>query len=276
MSRTRGPWRTRSATRWPARLNGAPSIQRVVKPSVRSSALKTSPTCRTPARFIVPLLMLTTRSSSASAASWSASTAAAIVDTSFESPGCPSTPAVAVIARQAIAMSFMAGSLSQLTTVVDARAPKQNTAAYLGTVPNRGARWGLSPVPMPELPDSALYLHALEVRVVGRPLEGVRLASPFLVRTVDPPLTSLHGAVVRRLRRIGKRIVFEFDGPRFLVLHLMIAGRLRWQAAGAALTGRMSLAAFDFSDGTLILTEAGSKKRASLHVVAGEQALDDH
>jgi formamidopyrimidine-DNA glycosylase len=93
---------------------------------------------------------------------------------------------------------------------------------------------------------------------------------------VDPPLTSLHGAVVRRLRRIGKRIVFEFDGPRFLVLHLMIAGRLRWQAAGAALTGRMSLAAFDFSDGTLILTEAGSKKRASLHVVAGEQALDDH
>jgi len=129
---------------------------------------------------------------------------------------------------------------------------------------------------MPELPDIALYLHALEARVVGRPLERVRLASPFLVRTVDPPLTSLHGAVVRRLRRIGKRIVFEFYGPRFLVLHLMIAGRLRWKAAGAALTGRMSLAAFDFSDGTLILTEAGSKKRASLHVVAGEQALDDH
>jgi formamidopyrimidine-DNA glycosylase len=129
---------------------------------------------------------------------------------------------------------------------------------------------------MPELPDIALYLHALEARVVGRPLERVRLASPFLVRTVDPPLTSLHGEVVRRLRRIGKRIVFEFDGPRFLVLHLMIAGRLRWKAAGAALTGRMSLAAFDFPDGTLILTEAGSKKRASLHVVAGEQALDDH
>jgi formamidopyrimidine-DNA glycosylase len=129
---------------------------------------------------------------------------------------------------------------------------------------------------MPELPDIALYLHALESRVVGRPLERVRLASPFLVRTVDPPLTSLHGEVVRRLRRIGKRIVFEFDGPRFLVLHLMIAGRLRWKSAGAALTGRMSLAAFDFPDGTLILTEAGSKKRASLHVVAGEQALDDH
>jgi formamidopyrimidine-DNA glycosylase len=129
---------------------------------------------------------------------------------------------------------------------------------------------------MPELPDIALYLHALQARVVGRPLERVRLASPFLVRTVDPPLTSLHGAVVRRLRRIGKRIVFEFDGPRFLVLHLMIAGRLRWKAAGAALTGRMSLAAFDFSDGTLVLTEAGSKKRASLHLVAGEQALDDH
>ncbi len=129
---------------------------------------------------------------------------------------------------------------------------------------------------MPELPDIALYLHALEPRVVGRPLERVRLASPFLVRTVDPPLTSLHGEVVRRLRRIGKRIVFEFDGPRFLVLHLMIAGRLRWKAAGAALTGRMSLAAFDFPDGTLILTEAGSKKRASLYVVAGEQALDEH
>ena len=131
-------------------------------------------------------------------------------------------------------------------------------------------------VPMPELPDIALYLHALEPRVVGRPLERVRLASPFLVRTVDPPVTSLHGEVVRRLRRIGKRIVFEFDGPRFLVLHLMIAGRLRWKPAGAALTGRMSLAAFDFPDGTLILTEAGSKKRASLHVVAGEQGLDDH
>jgi formamidopyrimidine-DNA glycosylase len=129
---------------------------------------------------------------------------------------------------------------------------------------------------MPELPDIALYLHALEPRVVGRPLERARLASPFLVRTVDPPLTSLHGEVVRRLRRIGKRIVFEFDGPRFLVLHLMIAGRLRWKAAGAALTGRMSLAAFDFPDGSLILTEAGSRKRASLHVVAGEQALDDH
>jgi formamidopyrimidine-DNA glycosylase len=129
---------------------------------------------------------------------------------------------------------------------------------------------------MPELPDIALYLHALEPRVVGRPPERVRLASPFLVRTVDPPLTSLHGEVVRRLRRIGKRIVFEFDGPRFLVLHLMIAGRLRWKAAGAALTGRMSLAAFDFPDGTVILTEAGSKKRASLHVVAGEEALDDH
>jgi formamidopyrimidine-DNA glycosylase len=129
---------------------------------------------------------------------------------------------------------------------------------------------------MPELPDITLYLHALEARVAGRPLERVRLASPFLVRTVDPPLTSLHGQVVRRLRRVGKRIVFEFDGPRFLVLHLMIAGRLRWQPAGAALTGRMSLAAFDFPDGTLVLTEAGSKKRASVHVIDGEQALADH
>jgi formamidopyrimidine-DNA glycosylase len=129
---------------------------------------------------------------------------------------------------------------------------------------------------MPELPDITLYLHALEARVAGRPLERVRLASPFLVRTVDPPLTSLHGQVVRRLRRVGKRIVFEFDGPRFLVLHLMIAGRLRWKPAGAALTGRISLAAFDFPDGTLVLTEAGSKKRASVHVIDGEQALADH
>jgi formamidopyrimidine-DNA glycosylase len=102
------------------------------------------------------------------------------------------------------------------------------------------------------------------------------MASPFLLRTVDPPLTSLHGSVIRRLRRLGKRIVFEFDDSRFLVLHLMIAGRLRWRPAGAALAGRASLAAFDFPQGTLMLTEAGSKKRASLHVIAGEQALADH
>jgi len=129
---------------------------------------------------------------------------------------------------------------------------------------------------MPELPDIALYLHALEARVVGRPLERVRLASPFLVRTVDPPLTSLHGAVVRRLRRIGKRIVFEFDGPRFLVLHLMIAGRLRWKAAGAAVPGRVGLLALDFAHGTLLLTEAGSTRRAALHLVQGREALAGH
>jgi formamidopyrimidine-DNA glycosylase len=129
---------------------------------------------------------------------------------------------------------------------------------------------------VPELPDIALYLHALETRVVGQRLDRVRMASPFLLRTVDPPLTSLHGSVIRRLRRLGKRIVFEFDGSRFLVLHLMIAGRLRWRPAGAALAGRASLAAFDFPQGTLMLTEAGSKKRASLHVIAGEQALADH
>ena len=129
---------------------------------------------------------------------------------------------------------------------------------------------------MPELPDIALYLHALGPRTVGQTLQRVRLASPFLVRTVDPPLTSLQGEVVRGLRRIGKRIVFEFDGQRFLVLHLMIAGRLRWKPAGATLSGRMSLAAFDFPGGTLLLTEAGSKKRASMHVVVGEAALSDH
>ena len=144
MSSTRGPLRTRSASRWPARLNGAPSIQRVVKPSVRSSALKTSPTCRTPARFIVPLLMLTTRSSSASAASWSASTAAAIVDTSFESPGCPGTRAVAVIARQAIAMSFMGRRYTG-----DSPQPEPFLGTVPGDCPQPGpscGHWGLSPI----------------------------------------------------------------------------------------------------------------------------------
>jgi formamidopyrimidine-DNA glycosylase len=126
---------------------------------------------------------------------------------------------------------------------------------------------------MPELPDIAAYLCALEPRVVGQPLVQVRLASAFLLRTVEPPLKSVEGHVVRELRRVGKRIAFGFDNGNWLVLHLMIAGRLHWRAAGAKLAGRNALAAFDFPNGSLVLTEAGSKRRASLHVLADEAGL---
>jgi len=126
---------------------------------------------------------------------------------------------------------------------------------------------------MPELPDIAAYLSALEPRVVGQPLEQVRLASAFLLRTAVPPIASVEGHVVRELRRIGKRIAFGFDNGEWMVLHLMIAGRLHWRAAGAKLAGRNSLAAFDFAGGSLVLTEAGSKRRASLHVFADEAGL---
>jgi formamidopyrimidine-DNA glycosylase len=126
---------------------------------------------------------------------------------------------------------------------------------------------------VPELPDIAAYISALEPRVVGQPLEHIRLASAFLLRTVQPPITSVEGCIVRELRRIGKRIVFGFDDNLWLALHLMIAGRLHWKAAGAKLAGRNNLAAFDFPDGSLVLTEAGSKRRASLHVLAGEEVL---
>ncbi|HEY1655277.1 MAG TPA: DNA-formamidopyrimidine glycosylase family protein [Candidatus Tumulicola sp.] len=126
---------------------------------------------------------------------------------------------------------------------------------------------------MPELPDVTAYIGALESRIVGQPLERVRLANAFVLRTADPPLASLEGRVVRELRRIGKRIAIGLDGDLWMVIHLMIAGRLHWRAAGAKLGGRMALAAFDFPNGTLTLTEAGSKRRASLHVVAGEEAL---
>ena len=130
---------------------------------------------------------------------------------------------------------------------------------------------------MPELPDIAAYIHALEPRVVGQPLLGVRVASAFLLRTVEPPLASVEGRVVRELRRVGKRIAFGFGDSKsdgnWLVLHLMIAGRLHWRAPGAKLAGRNSLAAFDFPNGSLMLTEAGSKRRASLHMLAGEAAL---
>lgn len=129
---------------------------------------------------------------------------------------------------------------------------------------------------MPELPDIELYLHALTPRIVGKRLDKIRLASPFLVRSFDPPISAAEGRRVTDLRRIGKRIVFALDGDFFLILHLMIAGRLRWRDSGAKIPARRGLAAFDFVDGALLLTEAGSKRRASLHLARGEAALREH
>ncbi len=133
---------------------------------------------------------------------------------------------------------------------------------------------------MPELPDITMYLEGLEARVLGRTLERVRLGSPFLLRSVDPPLADVHGREVVALRRLGKRIAIglaERDGPRlWLVLHLMIAGRLRWRDPGVTIPRRLGLAAFDFAEGSLLLTEAGTKKRASLHVARGAEALARH
>jgi formamidopyrimidine-DNA glycosylase len=126
---------------------------------------------------------------------------------------------------------------------------------------------------MPELPDISAYISALQARIVGRTLERVRLGSVFLLRSVDPPLSAAEGKTVRELRRIGKRIAIGVDENIWLVLHLMIAGRLHWKHAGAKLAGRNALAAFDFPTGSLVLTEAGSKRRASLYVVRGEEAL---
>jgi formamidopyrimidine-DNA glycosylase len=126
---------------------------------------------------------------------------------------------------------------------------------------------------MPEFPDIEAYLSALRPRVIGQPLQRVRLAGVFLLRTVQPPISEMEGRVVRELRRIGKRIAFGVEGDLWLVLHLMIAGRLHWRPAGAKLAGRQNLAAFDFPNGSLVLTEAGTKRRASLHVVAGEDGL---
>jgi len=126
---------------------------------------------------------------------------------------------------------------------------------------------------MPELPDISAYITALERRIVGRPLQRIRLASAFLLRTVQPPLASAEGRVVRELRRIGKRIAIGLEGDLWLILHLMIAGRLHWRAPEAKLSGRQSLAAFDFPDGSLVLTEAGAKRRASLHLISGAENL---
>jgi formamidopyrimidine-DNA glycosylase len=125
---------------------------------------------------------------------------------------------------------------------------------------------------MPELPDIAAYISALEPRIISQPIKRVRLASAFLLRTVQPPVTNVEGRVVRELRRIGKRIAIGVDGDLWLVLHLMIAGRLHWRTPEAKLAGRQSLAAFDFPKGSLVLTEAGTSHRASLHVVAREEA----
>jgi formamidopyrimidine-DNA glycosylase len=129
---------------------------------------------------------------------------------------------------------------------------------------------------MPELPDIAAYISALEPRILGQPIEHARLASPFLLRTAQPPLTDVEGRIVRELRRIGKRIAIGVEGDLWLVLHLMIAGRLHWRPRGAKLAGRRSLAAFDFPNSSLVLTEAGTKHRASLYVVseAGLQSMD--
>jgi len=127
---------------------------------------------------------------------------------------------------------------------------------------------------MPELPDIVSYIEALEARIVGAPLERIRIASPFLLRTADPPVTEGVGRRVRAAKRIGKRIAIGLEDDLWLVLHLMIAGRLQWKPPSHAIAGKTNLAAFDFPDGTLVLTEAGSKHRASLHVVRGEAALD--
>jgi formamidopyrimidine-DNA glycosylase len=129
---------------------------------------------------------------------------------------------------------------------------------------------------MPELPDILLYLHALRPRVVGRQLQRVRLVSPFLLRSVDPPLAAVDGRTIVDLHRLGKRIVFETEGEFFLVFHLMIAGRFRWKAAGAPVPGRVGLLALDFESGTLVMTEAGTKRQASLYVVQGRDSLSRH
>ncbi len=126
---------------------------------------------------------------------------------------------------------------------------------------------------MPELPDVVVYLECLEQRIAGQVLEGVRLANPFLLRSVDPPIAAVAGKRVRELRRLGKRIVVGLEDELFLVVHLMVAGRFRWLPRGGKIPGKLGLAAFDFSSGTLVLTEAGSKRRASLHLVRGAEAL---
>lgn len=129
---------------------------------------------------------------------------------------------------------------------------------------------------MPEYPDITIYIERLEPRVLGQPLEAVRLSSPFLLRTADPPLSAIDGHPVTALSRMGKRIVFHFPDALFLVLHLMVAGRLQWRKRGARPPGKRGLAAFDFPNGTLLLTEAGTRHMASLHLLRGDEALAAH
>jgi formamidopyrimidine-DNA glycosylase len=129
---------------------------------------------------------------------------------------------------------------------------------------------------MPELPDILLYIHALRPRIVGRDVTGVRLASPFLLRSIDPPLSAIEGRSVVDLHRLGKRIAIEASGGLFLVFHLMIAGRFRWKDPGARIPAKVGLLALDFEHGSLMLTEAGTKRQASLHVVSGRDALAQH
>ena len=139
-----------------------------------------------------------------------------------------------------------------------------------------GLRWAsdnMQAVSVPELPDITAYLSALETRIIGQPLERIRLASAFLLRTVQPPIETVEGHTIRSLRRVGKRIAIEFDNGIWMVLHLMIAGRLHWRPVGAKLGGRNNLAAFDFPNGSLVLTEAGAKRRASLHLFHNEAEM---
>jgi formamidopyrimidine-DNA glycosylase len=129
---------------------------------------------------------------------------------------------------------------------------------------------------MPELPDVMVYIEALERRILGQRLQRIRLASPFILRSVDPPVREIEGRKVLGLRRLGKRIVLELEADFYIIFHLMIAGRFHWKSGGAKIPGKLGLAAFDFPSGTLILTEAGTKKRASLHLVRGEAAIREH
>jgi formamidopyrimidine-DNA glycosylase len=129
---------------------------------------------------------------------------------------------------------------------------------------------------MPELPDILLYLHALRPRIVGQRIDAIRLASPFLLRSIDPPLSAAEGRAVVDLHRLGKRVVIETEGELFLVFHLMIAGRFRWKARGTKIPGKVGLLAIDFPHGTLMMTEAGTTRQASLHVVQGRAALAQH
>ena len=129
---------------------------------------------------------------------------------------------------------------------------------------------------MPELPDVTVYVDCLTLRIVGQPVERIRLASPFVLRSVTPPIETAEGQTVTSVRRLGKRIVIALTDDLFLVVHLMISGRLRWREPGFAIPGKHGLAAFDFPTGTLLLTEAGLKKRASLHLVRGRDALGEH